>query len=266
MNFTEALAPPLPAGTLAACMLVVLMAGIVRGFSGFGFSALCVAALSLFMPPSTVVPTLLLLEIVASLSLVRGALRHHDRPWLYSLAIGSAITAPLGVAMLAWWPETPIRAAIGATLLMVALALRSGWQPRWSPTAGVRFAVGLISGVFNGLAAIGGVVVAALLSTSVLPPQAMRATLILLFLFTDLYWLATAAVIGHADAQGARSLLSLQGLALALWLAPAMLIGVAVGSRLFRGISPQRFRELVLNLLMVLAALAVLRAVLQALG
>ena len=50
---------------------VVLFAGFVRGLTGFGFSALCVSCLSVFLPPAQVVPALFVLEILASLSLLK---------------------------------------------------------------------------------------------------------------------------------------------------------------------------------------------------
>jgi uncharacterized membrane protein YfcA len=78
--------------------------------------------------------------------------------------------------------------------------------------------------------------------------------MILLFLFTDLYALAWAAVLpgdaGH-DLLGARTL------QLALWLTPAMLAGIGVGQRVFIGVSPEAFRRQVLNLLMLIAAISV---------
>ena len=48
----------------------VLMAGYVRGYGGFGFSMITVAALSLICPPAQVVPVVLLLEVAASLFLM----------------------------------------------------------------------------------------------------------------------------------------------------------------------------------------------------
>ena len=99
-----------------------------------------------------------------------------------------------------------------------------------------------MSGFVNGVAAIGGIAVAVLLSSTALAPAAMRATMILLFLFTDLYALAWAAVLpgeaGH-DLLGARTL------QLALWLTPAMLAGIWVGParlrrRVARSLPPPR--------------------------
>lgn len=251
--------PSLPLLVLAAA--VVFGAGIVRGFAGFGFSALCVAGLSLVMPPAQVVPPIFVLEVLASLSLLRGALAHADWRWLSWLLAGNALFIPVGVALLAWLPETPLRGLIGALLLAAALGSRFGFVMALQPTRGVRFGAGVVSGLFNGVAAIGGTALAVLLSTSAMAPAVMRATMIVLFLFTDLYALAVAAVMPGGGAEGGGALLGAQTLRWALLLAPAMLAGIWVGQRSFAGVSPERFRRIVLDLLIVIAVLGVARAI-----
>jgi uncharacterized membrane protein YfcA len=248
---------PMPWPLLLASCCVVFAAGIVRGFAGFGFSALCVAGLSLYLPPAQVVPPIFALEVLASVTLLRGAWQHVDWPWLSWLVAGNALCIPLGVALLAYVDETPMRLLIGVLLLLAAVLLRSGWKVALSPTRGMRLLTGLVSGFVNGVAAIGGIAVAVLLSSTALAPAAMRATMILMFLFTDLYALAWAALM---PSQAGQDLLGAHALQLALWLTPAMLAGIWYGQRAFVGVSPEQFRSRVLNLLMLIAALSVLRA------
>jgi uncharacterized membrane protein YfcA len=242
-----------------AALLIVTAAGVVRGFAGFGFSALCVAGLSLFAPPAQVVPPIFVLEVLASLTLLRAALREVDWPWLSWLALGNALCIPLGIAVLAWLDELPLRLLIGLLLLVAALLLRSGWRLALTPTRGTRLVTGLVSGLVNGVAAIGGIAVAVLLSTTQMAPGVMRATLVLLFLLTDLYALAWAGLLS-AGVQHGPTLLGPDTLRWALWLTPAMLAGIWLGNRSLRGVSPEQFRRRVLNLLILIALLSVLRA------
>ncbi len=255
------LAPPLSPLLLVASLAVVLTAGIARGFSGFGFSALSVAGLSLIVSPALVVPAIFVLEILASITLLRGALRDVDRPLLGWLVLGNALCIPLGVLLLAWLPETQLRLLIGALMLVAALLLRAGWHPPVDGTRGMQFVTGLVCGVVNGVAAIGGIAVALLLSASSLTPAAIRATMIALFLFTDLYALLWAGILASAGPSSS-PLLGADTLRWAVWMAPAMLVGIWIGQRSFSGISPQRFRAHVLSLLTVIAVLVVGRAVL----
>ena len=259
MHFILPWLPPLPLAQLLAALVIVLAAGVVRGFAGFGFSALCVAGLSLFVPPAQVVPPIFVLEVLASLTLLRAALREVDWPWLSWLALGNALCIPVGIAALAWLDELPLRLLIGLLLLVAALLLRSGWRPALTPTRGTRLATGLVSGLVNGVAAIGGIAVAILLSTTQMAPTVMRATMVLLFLLTDLYALTWAGLLSVGTRHGA-ALLGPDTLRWALWLAPAMLAGIWLGNRSFQGVSPAKFRRQVLNLLIGIALLSVLRA------
>jgi uncharacterized membrane protein YfcA len=90
-------------------------------------------------------------------------------------------------------------------------------------------------------------------------PAVMRATMVLLFLLTDLYALAWAGVLSAGNQHGP-PLLGLDTLRWALWLAPAMLAGIWLGNRSFLGVSPAKFKRQVLNLLILIALLSVLRA------
>ena len=254
------LAAPAPWPVLVAGLAIVFAAGIVRGYAGFGFSAISVAGLSLMVSPASVVPAIFVLEVLASATLLRDALRDADGRWLAALAHGNALCIPLGILVLAHLPETPLRLAVGALLLALAAMQRFGLELRLQPTVVTRFAVGAASGLANGVAAIGGIVVAVLLGPAQLAPAVLRATLIILFLLTDVYALAWAALLPAAEAgplvDGATA-------AWALLLAPPMLIGIALGSRAFRGASPAAFRRRVLDLLLAVSALAVLRAALE---
>ena len=62
-------------GASARCRLCDprrIFAGTVRGFGGFGLSAFLVAGLSLWLSPQSIVPAAMMLEILASVSLLRS--------------------------------------------------------------------------------------------------------------------------------------------------------------------------------------------------
>lgn len=254
----------LPWYWLALGVAIVFAAGVVRGLAGFGFSAVCVAGLSLFVPPAQVVPPIFILEVFASISMLRGALRAVDWRWLSWLALGNAICVPMGVALLAIVPETLLRLLIGGLLLVAAALLRSGVRFALQPTATVRLATGLVSGFVNGVAAIGGIMVALLLSTAQVPAASLRATMVILLLLTDLYALAWAGIVtAGAGADAGPPLLSADTLRTALWMTPAMLLGIWLGSRAFAVMSAEQFRRQVLNLLVLIALAGVIRGLMD---
>jgi uncharacterized membrane protein YfcA len=95
-----------------------------------------------------------------------------------------------------------------------------------------------------------------------LAPAVMRASLVVFFLFTDLFALLCLALMAHLaivptslhDISGPTAFWS------AAWL-PAMLLGIWLGHRQSDRISPERFRRWVQILLVLIAVLMGLRVV-----
>jgi uncharacterized membrane protein YfcA len=244
---------------------MVFVGGVARGFSGFGFSALCVSGLSLALSPAQVIPPIFILEILASLTLLRQAIKQADFSWLSWLMLGNVLCIPMGIALLNFVPESYLRLLIGLVLVVLVGAQLRGLQWHGAPTRLLRLLTGLASGLVNGLSAMGGLVVAAMMSATPLPAIAMRATLVLLFFLADLYALLCAAVMPVSTAVGA-PLLGWGALSMALLMAIPMLGGMAVGQRFFTHTTPQQFRRLVLRLLMLLAVITIARALFQLIG
>ncbi len=246
---------PLP--VLVAGLLVSLGAGMVRGFAGFGYSALTVAGLSVFVAPSTVVPAVLALEVLASISMWRSALRDADRDWLRWLVAGNLLFVPAGIALLAVLPVAWLRLLVGLALLVTAVGLRLASTHRFAPTVGLRVTAGVASGLLNGVAASGGVAAAMLMAAARLPPAALRATMVSFLLFAGAYALACAAWMPTRQGVG---LVSIETLRWAVLLAPTMLAGIWLGKHSFAHANPAGYRHHVLTLLIVISALGVLRA------
>ena len=61
-------------------VVAIGVAAFIRGYSGFGFSALTVTSLSMILPPAEVVPSAFMLEIAASI--------HTCCPWFGELLTG----------------------------------------------------------------------------------------------------------------------------------------------------------------------------------
>jgi len=255
---------PASPALLALSLLVGVGAGAVRGFAGFGFSALVVAGLSPFVAPGPVVAAVLALEAVASLGVARQVAPSVDRPWLRSLLIGNALCIPIGLAALAFLPVGPMRMLVSGVLLSGAVALRLMDGRSFAASLWLRGVAGVASGLLNGLAASGGVAAAMLMAATHPVPDRLRATMITFLLWVSLYALAWAAVITIGGGSGASALLGIDSLRWALVLWPAMLLGMRLGQHAFGRSNPGRYRRFVLNLLMVIAGLGLLNALLNA--
>lgn len=232
-------------------MLVALFAGFVRGFAGFGLSAFIVAGMSLWLSPQSIVPAAMMLEVLASVSLLRSAWPHVSWRWIRPLFAGYAVSVPLGVWCLSTLPEVPLRLAVSTVILCVATTLLAGFRPRWGDGIGVRLATGLVAGFMSGLSSVGGMIAAMMLFTTSLPATRLRATLITLFVLSASYALLWA---------GQRGLVNRGTLLWAAWLVVPMLIGSAIGHHGFGRASETQFRRAMLGVLAAVAAMGMIRA------
>ena len=119
--------------SLIVIIIAVFIAGVIRGYSGFGFAMVAVTSISLVIPPARVVPLVLILEVIASISLVPQVWRDIDWYSLRWLLAGSLLATPFGVYLLANIPAEPMRISISLLVLVAAILLLRGWAWKRMP-------------------------------------------------------------------------------------------------------------------------------------
>ena len=231
---------------LVYAVACIFAAAVVRGYSGFGFSLLAIISLSLLLPPAEIVPSIFIMEVVASLHLLPGVWRDiHWRALLW-LSVGCLVGTPFGVYALAHVPAAPMTLALAVFVLSAAVLLVQGYALQRMPGPAFTFAAGTASGLFNGSFGMGGPPVILLFFSSPAGAAAGRASIIAFFLLTDVTGLAW---------QGWNGLLSLATLYRAALFLPPLAAGIWLGNRSFKHADPKAFRRWVLRLLMLLAVL-----------
>lgn len=243
----------LPAWQFAAASCVLFVAGIVRGFSGFGFSMVAVTALSLLRPPAEIIPMVMLLEVGASLHLMTSAWRHTEWRSLAWLMVGMGGATPLGVLVLATVAPNRMRIVVSLLVLAAAMALLSGWRMQRQPGLRATLATGALSGFLNGAASIAGPPVIVFYLSSPAALHVSRASLIAFFLGCDLLALFVDGACGLVNVQTwSRA---------ACFLAPVA-AGVLLGNHGFQNARPEILRRIVLLLLVALSIAGLLRSTL----
>jgi uncharacterized protein len=246
--------PPMQLLTIVFAMICIFGAAVVRGYAGFGFSLLSITALSIFLAPREIIPSIFVLEVGASIHLLATAWRDVHWRSLGWLAAGCLAGTPLGVYALARVPPAPLTVALAAVVVLVALLLARGFALKSMPGRVATVGTGLASGLLNGSLGIGGPPVIIFFFGSPAGVATGRASMIAYFLFTDALGLAW---------QWRDGLLDRHVIERALLYAPPLLAGVWLGDRAFAGVDPLHFRRWVLRLLIVLAGLTGGRALLQ---
>lgn len=240
-------------------MILVLIAvfggAFVRGYSGFGSALIWISSLSLILPPTVVVPVVFALDLSASIQLLPKVWRDIDWRSLRWLLLGTAITIPLGVHVLATLPPAPMRMAIAVVVLMAAVLLWHGFALRRVPGSGATVLTGILCGLLGGSVGIAGPPAILLYFSSPAAVAVSRASLIVFLSGTDLFGLAASA---H------RGLITQEVTLRAALLVPVVLAGVALGNRRFIRTQPETFRRFVLLLLGALSIGLFVRAALYA--
>jgi uncharacterized protein len=227
--------------TLSLCAFA---AGVVRGFSGFGLSAVLVASAAFFVSPKLIIPAAQALEIVASIAMLKSVWPDVNWRWLKPMAFGYLFSVPFGIAALTYGSVTALRILGCVVLLCASVAMLLNLRPKLHDGFGLRMGTGLVAGFMSGATSYGGMVASIMLFAVDLPAKNLRATLVVMFFLSSIYSLVLGAWHGITNAQT---------LTLAGWLAIPILAGIALGSRGFSVVNPERFKQIVL---IILAALS----------
>lgn len=238
------------AGIAAYLAVALVAAAFVRGYSGFGFSAIFVVLAALVVNPLPLIPVVFICEIAMTAFQARGIRAHIDWPRVLALLAGSAIAIVPAVTVMVRLGEDGARLAISVMVLALSLLLLSGWQLRRRIGHGGNFAVGVVSGVANS-AGVGGLPVGAFLTAQPIAPAIFRATMIVFLTGLDLLSLPVMAANGLISGETALGV---------MFAFPLLGLGIWIGSRAFSGTSQEDFRRWVVILLSALSVLNILRA------
>lgn len=229
--------------------LVVLVASFIRGYSGFGFSAVLMAGLALRLPAVEIVPLSIALEVIASTLQARGIYTHINWRPLVVLLLAGVIGTPVGVYLLGVLPDEPMRIAVQIFILITSVFLVFSKERSLRSSLMLYALVGLVAGVINGATALSGLVLALFFTFTGEKAAVMRATMIAYFFVTDLWTGGLLFASGHFDAQTVTRIMA------AL---PLLGFGVWIGSNRFTSANPKSFRIYVLWLLLALSSIGLI--------
>jgi uncharacterized protein len=230
-TFTEVVSDP----RFPVAVGIAVIAGVVRGFSGFGSALIYMPLISTVYGPRLAAPTLLLIDTICSLPFAVKAIPDCNWREVKPVTIAGALALPLGVATLVYVDPLALRWFIAALVLVAVGTLAVGWRYHGKPTVAASLGVGAIAGFSAGAVQIGA------------PPLLV-------------YWLGgqnsattvRANIMVYFIMQGALSIIAYiysdlftgPVLALSLLLALPFAVSLAVGARWFHGTSDQLYRRL----------------------
>lgn len=234
--------------TLALFVPVVLFAGFIRGFTGFGGPAVIILIFIPFFNPVSVLTKALIIDVVANVTLLKSTNQEVDWDSMYTVCLFSFIGAPIGLyALDGVDPQIMKRviagvAGICTVLMMVGLRLPS------KPPAWANALAGLIAGIALGATMIAFVIMMYFFAAPVAAAVSRANGVFWGFAMTGLLIFAH---IGLGN-------LSFDDIWQSALLGLLYLAGTEFGARTFRKTNERNFRKGVMWMMLGLACAGVL--------
>ena len=205
-------------------LAVILIGGIVRGFSGFGSGMIIGPTTAAILGPKTALAMLVIIDSLPTLFLAWPARKRVDWSEIIPVVLGYALLVPIGVWFLKTGNPVHLRWFITISILAAVAVLWSGWRytgPRSTP---VSVAVGGLGGFMGSAAQLPGPPTIIYWLASGLSAGTVRANMIVYLFLTDI------AVAGGYFLGG---IFTFEAITKGIVAAPVYLAGILLGAKLF---------------------------------
>ena len=235
---------------LVILFAIVFVAGIIRGFLGFGSALLTVPALTVLYGPAQAVVIGVLIEIPTSLGLLHVAIRDSEPRTVWSMLLTFVVFVPVGAWLLKVVDPEIMKTVISVlVLVMVGMIALQDRMVLLLSRFGTLFA-GAVSGVAQGMTGMAGpIFVSALLArgeSAILTRANIVAS-------------AGGLIAISAISFWAVGLITTETIIYTCLATPSILLGVWAGSVLFRRLSHRNLRGIILVFLAVTAVVTLFR-------
>lgn len=175
---------------LPLLIFAVSLAGLVRGFAGFGTAMVFVPMAALVVEPVHAILIMMTFDLFGPIALLPRAWRDGEPRDVGILGLGALIGLPFGVYLLTRMDPIVFRWVVSLLALGLLGMLMSGWRYRNPLNALMTGVIGTIGGFLCGIAALPGPPVILSYMSSPRRPEVIRAnTMMYLFLVDVLTFL-----------------------------------------------------------------------------
>lgn len=224
-------------------LLIFLVAMLIQGASGFGSALTAMPFLITLVGIKVAAPLFLLGVLTAEIVMLvyfRHALQFRE---IWRLALAAAAGIPIGIVAIRTLPEGLVTGLLG--IILIAYSLYSLLSPRPFSISrpGWGLAFGLVGGLLTGAYNTGGPPYVMYGAARQWDRDTFKSNIQGLFLISSLLAIANHALYGS---------FTLEVISHYLMALPGVLAGLALGIWLGSRINPQRFRQVILLLLIVI--------------
>jgi uncharacterized membrane protein YfcA len=216
-------------------LAIAILAGVVRGFSGFGSAQIYIPLIAAVYSPRVAAVTLLIIDTLGTAPFTVRAFGHCTWREVLPMSIAAAIAVPIGTLALLLIDPIVLRWFIAFLVLSLVGILASGWRYHGRPRLPITVGVGLFSGFGAGAVQIAGPPVLIYWLGTTNSVLTVRANFLVYFLLLDLTSCAVYLWQG---------IFTSELLALSLLLAMPFFVATAIGAKFFHGASDLLYRRI----------------------
>ncbi|MBO9405841.1 sulfite exporter TauE/SafE family protein [Shimia sp. R9_1] len=176
------------------------VAGIVRGFAGFGTALIYLPIAAQVMPPLWAIITLAGMDILAPAVHIPAALRNGHRRDLLRLMIGVVLLMPAGLWLLERTEPDVYRYLVSLLSLGMLVVLLTGFRYRGAVTAPMVYGIGGAGGLLGGAAGLPGPPVIMFYMASPHGPTVIRANTNAYLFFYDILLVVVLICLSRFEA------------------------------------------------------------------
>ena len=148
--------PGVSADGIAILLAATLLGGLVRGFTGFGFAMVFMPLASVVLGPVAALGLIWFIDLPFALPIAARSAKTAEWREILPLLLTATLALPAGIWLLIWLDRETMRWVLALLVLTAVALMASGWRYHGRPTIPLSLGVGALSGLFNGMASIGG--------------------------------------------------------------------------------------------------------------
>jgi uncharacterized membrane protein YfcA len=229
---------------------VVVAAGLMRGFAGFGSGMLMAPIFAVLFGPVDTVAIIILMETCVTVQLIPSVFGEIEWRFVAPMGAAAALFMPVGSWMLVSIDPSVMSRVIAAIVFVFAVILMAGWRYGGGKRMPVTLGIGAVSGTMMAATSLANPPVMLYLLSGPDRASSNRANVTAYFAITLTMMLALMTFAG---------LMSWPAVWQGVTLVPPFMLTAWLGSRLFRRSGESLYRWTSLVLLLIAGAYGLLR-------
>lgn len=225
------------------------LAGLMRGFAGFGSAMMLAPVFAVLMGPAHMVPVIMAMELPIGAVIFLETRTRTEWRFIGPMAVAAILAMPLGVWLLLTIDTRALTIAVSVIVVLFVGVLASGWRYHGPRRTWLSVVLGGISGAMMATTSVGGPPILLYMLAGKDSAATVRANIVAYFLLAG----GVVVVMVLAAAPTAAT-----AIVDAATFFPAMWLGTRLGSRAHHGASDVVYRRIAYVVLLGAAAIGLI--------